>query len=246
MFELTLSIKLEKQKFLLDFKKKLTSELGENFATIISHNDEGRCHLAIACEQGKKEYIKAKVLSGVLEIILSAYKFEYFKDMLFSQSSSLMSMPFLKAISIFDADSDYEIIKREINLSGEILIDSFFHFRLQGLKDRWEKTAIIILKNGIIQSETAMIEVIKYLTSSSENYSLVANVELSQKKLEIKNYSGTKSYLASSDGMSKFLSEIIALNPLKINLRLSYELDENNKICKILNDIFGEKIYMQN
>jgi len=46
--------------------------------------------------------------------------------------------------------------------------------------------------------------------------------------------------------MAKFLSEIISLNPLKINLTLSYEIDENNKICKILNDIFGEKIYMQN
>ena len=246
MFELTLSIKLEKQKFLLDFQKKLANELGENFATIISHNDEGRCHLAIACEQSKKEYIKAKVLSGVLEIILSAYKFEYFKEALFFESSNFMSMPFLKAISIFDADSDYEIIKKEIILSGEILIDSFFHFKLQGLKDRWEKTAIIILKNGIVHSESAMIEVIKYLTSCSENYSLVANVELSHDKFEIKNYNETKIYVASNEGMAKFLSEIISLNPLKINLTLSYEIDENNKICKILNDIFGEKIYMQN
>lgn len=245
MFELTLSINLEKQQYLLDFKKKLLAELGEDFATIISHNDDGRCFVAIACDDLKKAYLKAKIVSGILDIIVSAYKFEFFKSAFSPLPESIIILPFLKAISIFDKDSDFEVIKSEINVSNEILIDSFFSFRLQGLKTRWQKTAGIIKHNNIISSDEAMIEVIKYLSLSSENYSLIANVSISESGLEIKNYSGKQRFSSENSGVSKFLTEIIALNPLKINVIRDFELDKENKVYNILSDIFGEKIYLQ-
>lgn len=246
MFELTLSISIDKQKNLLDFQKKLIEENGDFLDVIVSHNANGRTFLAMAVEDSKKEYLKAKVLDGVLNIIVSIYKYNFFKDLLLCTSSSVMIKPFLKAISIFDADSDLEIIKKEISFEGEILIDSFFYFKLQTLKVRWEKTASIILKNAITQSDSAMMQVIRYLSESSENFTLIANVKVSDKRLIIKNYKGTKSYSASQDGLAKFLTEIISLNPLKINLTRAFEINEQNKACEILNEIFGEKIYIQN
>ena len=48
MFELTLSIKLDKQKFLIEFQKKLSNELDKNFASIVSHIDGGKYCLAIS------------------------------------------------------------------------------------------------------------------------------------------------------------------------------------------------------
>lgn len=245
MFELTLSINLDNQKYLLDFKKRLSKELGKDFATIISHNDDGRCFLAIACENAKKEYLKAKIISGILEIIVVAYKFEFFKQIFLPLSDSIIILPFLKAISIFDKDSDFEVIKSEINMSNEILIDRFFSFRLQSLKARWEKTANIIKQNNIINSEEAMSEVIKYLLLSSENYSLIVTATISDNRLELQSFNGKQMFSCKKTGISGFLTEIISLNPLKINIIRDFELDKENKIYEILNDIFGEKIYLQ-
>lgn len=246
MFELTLSISMTKQKYLLNLQKKLIEEAGEQFGIIVCHNFSGRSCLAIATDDSKKEYLKAKVLNGILDIIISEYKYSYFKEQLLIDSSSLLIKPFLKAISIFDADSDFEIIKREIDLSGEVLIDSFFYFKLQGLRQRWEKTANVILKNGIANSESSMVQVIKYLTDSSENFTLVANVKVGEKRLQIKNYQGIMNFKNTEDGLAKFLTEIISLNPLKINLTKNFIENDQSKICELLSEIFGEKIYIQN
>jgi len=246
MFELTLSIDLGKQKYLYDFQKKLTKDLDDQYAVLVCHNENGRSYLAIAVSDNKKEYLKAKVLCGITDIIVNVYKYNYFKEKIAAFSSNLLTLPFLRAISIFDADSDYEIIKKEIVFDGEILIDSFFYFKLQFLQNRWAKTAEIIFKNGISESESSMIQILKYLTENCENFTLVANVFLSENKLKIKNFKGIKHYKNDKNGASKFLTEIISLNPLKINLTKDFDEFEKNKIFEILSEIFGEKIYIQN
>jgi len=117
---------------------------------------------------------------------------------------------------------------------------------LQNLKQRWQKTADIIIKNGITQSESSMIQVIKYLAGVSENFSLVATVEIFEDKIKLKNYQGTKSFKNQTEGLSKFFSEIIALNPQRINLIKKADDDLLGKAHQILTEIFGEKIYLQN
>lgn len=246
MFELTLSITIDKQKYLIDLQKKLLKDIKDDSFVAVCHNVNGRCFLAVASNGIKKEYIKAKILEGINNIIINEYKYNFFSDNLMSKLDSIVANPFLKAISIFDADSDYEIIKNEINLSGEVLIDSFFYFKLQPLKQRWEKTANIILRNGILQSESSMIQVIKYLADASENFVLVANIKIAENKLQLKNYKSVKSFKTNSEGISKFLTELISLNPLKINLSRDIDECEKSYVFDILNEIFGEKIYIEN
>ena len=246
MFELTLSIPIEKQKYLLNFQKKLTDDINGNVALCISHNHDGRNYLALAVDGKNKEFLKSQVLDCVLDVIINEYKYNFFKDSLSSLSADVMMNPFLKAISIFDADCDLEVIRQEIDLSGEVVIDSFFYFKLSALKQRWQKTADVIIKNGIIQSDSAMIQVIKYLVDSAENFSLVASVKIGKKQLKIKNYKGSMKFKANQEGVSKFLTEIIGLNPIKINLIKNFDEEKHCKTYEILKEIFGEKIYLQN
>ena len=177
MFELTLSIDIDNQKFLNIFYKKLTNECMDILEAIVCHNNNGRTFLAVAVNDSKKEILKTKILAGIVDIIVDAYKYEYFKHQLSTESDNALFEPFLKAITIFDKDSDFEVIKNEINLSGEILIDSFFYFRLQAIRSRWEKTASIIIKNGIAKSQSSMIQVIKFLVESSYFYCVLGLTE---------------------------------------------------------------------
>ena len=61
-----------------------------------------------------------------------------------------------------------------------------------------------------------------------------------------KQIKSKKVFKATSTGMSNFLSEIVTLNPLKINLKIS----KSNKNAELLRDylqnIFDEKIYLMN
>ncbi len=246
MFELTLSIDIAKQKYLHEFYKILENDLSKQQIVMASHNENKRAYLAIAIDDTKKEYLKAKVLEFITKIVVNAYKYEFFKEKLERLGTSMLFLPFLKAISIFDADTDYEVVKKEISFSGEILIDSLFYFKLAPLKNRWEKTAEIIIRNNVVGSEESMLCVLKYLTETSENFSLVANVCLSSDNLQIKNYKGTKNFKTTKEGIEKFFTEIISLNPLKINLTSEFGDENESKPFKILSDIFGEKIYIKN
>ena len=125
------------------------------------------------------------------------------------------------------------------------MVDSFFYFKLQILKNRWTKTISIINQNQVLYSLESMIEVLKYLTLSSDNYLITANVTVGKKQIKVKQYSGTKSFKRDFEGCSNFLTEMIRLNPVKINIK-KHEIENDDNMVKILNDIFLDKIYYLN
>ena len=59
-------------------------------------------------------------------------------------------------------------------------------------------------------------------------------------KLKIKHYSNTKNYKNNFSGLSDFLTEMIELNPAKINIRNKSEDDK--ELVHMLEKIFYDKI----
>ena len=173
------------------------------------------------------------------------YKYEFFKERLGVLDKSIIFDSFLKAITVFDAGLDKEIIKNETVFSGEILVDSLYYFKLEPLRERWRRTSEIILQNQILQSSSSMLEVIGYLTSNCEHKTMLADVLVTKKQIRVKNVSKLKIYERDFAGLSKFLTEIVELNPSKINLRLK-NISNEEDITKILNKIFIDKIYLIN
>lgn len=242
MFELMVSITQDKQQSLFSLYKKLEGEIKKDGGIIAEHNYQKRSSLAIAVPKSKKEYYKSKILDHIVFIITNEYKFGYYKEHLEPTCECVVCEAFLKAISIFDSELDREYIKSQIEFSGEILVDSFYHFKLQKLTERWKKTASIINQNQILSSQSSMIGVLKYLTMSSENLSVSAEVSLSKKQIKMKGFAVSKCFKRSFEGHSSFLTEIVRLNPVKIDLKLAPGAEEDD-ISSLLKQIFADKIY---
>ena len=246
MFELTLSTTIDKQTYICEIFKKLSQEIKQDSGIIIKQNSNGRAYLALAVDDSKKDYYKAKILDHILFMIIDDYKYNYYKDSLNSNEDSVVYKAFLKAISIFDAETDKDIIKSQLQFSGEILIDSFFYFKLQLLRARWERTVSIITQNNIIQSTSSMIDILKYLTAVSDSGIVLANVCFCDKQIILKTYEGTKKYNRKFIGLSNFLEEIVRLNPSKINVKTNKNKENILDTNEILINIFGDKIYLLN
>lgn len=245
MFELSISTTQNKQQYINELYKKLKTEIKIDKGLIIKQNSYGRVFVSIAVPEIKKEYYKSKIMDYIIFMIIDDYKFNFFKENLQLVEQNIISQSFLKAISLFDSEMDSEIIKQHIELKNEILVDSFFYFKLQELKNRWIKTASIINQNQVLYSTDSMIEVLKYLTLSSDNYLITANVILGKKQIKVQQYSGTKRFKRDFEGCSNFLTEIVRLNPVKINLK-KLEIENDDLLLKILNDIFSDKVYYLN
>ncbi len=246
MFELTLSTTIDKQCYIQELFKKLSSEIKRDFGILTKHISGGRISLAIAVNFEKKEYYKSKILDYLLFVIIDDYKYNFYKDNLKVMEENLIYKSFLKAISIFDAEIDKEIIKSELVLSGEILIDSYYYFKLQPLQERWKRTAGIINQNNILSSTNSMIEILKYLTAVSENQLFKADIIVGKSKTHITSFLGEKHYQNDFCGFSDMLTEIVRLNPAKINLKISKNCSNFEKTYDALSKIFVDKIYIQN
>ena len=241
MFELSISTTIDKQHYIQELYEKLKDEIKSEYGIAVKFNYCGRSYFSIAVSEKKKEYYK----SNIIFMIIDDYKFNFFKDNLLLLEKNIVSQSFLKAISIFDSEIDGEFIKKQIDAKKEILVDSLYYFKLRSLKEKWQKTALIINQNQILYSTESMIEVLKYLTMSSENFLVTADILIEKKQIKVKKYTNYKCFKKDFEGYSNFLTELVRLNPIKINLK-SNEIDENEKIVDLLNKIFTDKVYLIN
>lgn len=246
MFELTVSTSVDKQKYTLQLFKKLEAEIKKDGGITAIQNFGGRSSVAMAVPMRKKEYYKSKVLEHVTNMIIDDYKYNFYKDNIVLNDNNVVFECFLKAISIFDSEADKEFIKNQIELSGEILVDSFYFFKLAPLRTRWKRTADIINQNQILQSKNSMLEVLRYLITMSENFAMETHIVVSKNQIHLKTLKANKSFKRSFDGLSNFLTEIVKLNPARINLTNSDETDSDDEIKEMLIKIFNDKIYLSN
>ena len=242
MFELSISTTIDKQKYISDLHKKLFLEVKRDGGIAIKQNYRKRSYFALAVPETKKEYYKSKLLEHIIFMIIDDYKFNFFKENLNLVETGLIVEPFLKAISIFDAEIDKDVIKTQVDLSGEVLVDSLFYFKLQMLLRRWQKTTDIINQNQILASNSSMIEVLKYLTRMSDNLVLSTEIYIGKRQLKINSLSTAKCFKRDNGGSSNFLTEIVRLNPSKIKLKIG--TNENDEVFEILSQIFDDKIYV--
>lgn len=243
MFELTLCLCFERQKYISNFYKTMFSTVKADGGIIIKHNSNGKSFLSIAVSESKKEYLKAKVLDFVTKIIEEDFKYNFFKSNIDISQSNNLTEAFFRAITSFDTDFDREIIMSCLELSNEIVVESLFYFKLQGLRARWQKTAEIISKNLIMNNENSISEVLRYLCGVSENNSVLVDLSFTEKQIEMKNFLCKKRFKKDQKGISKMFEEIIKLNPTKINIKDIDESIEQNEITSVLLKVFNDKIY---
>ena len=243
MFELTLCLAFERQKYFSQFYKSMIDYIKKDDGIIVKHNSGGKSYLSIAVNDDKREYIKSRVLEFITFVIEDDFKYNFFKDRLDVKNQELLTEAFFKAISCFDLDLDREIISQSIEFSSEIVIESLFYFKLQGLVGRWEKTAEIINQNLIMNNDNSMSEVLRYLCAVSNNNTVFVDVILTNKQIELKNLIYHKKFKNTNEGISKMFVEIIGLNPLKINIKEKENVSEIADIKTTLLKVFSDKIY---
>lgn len=238
MFELTISTAQADGEYISNFYKKFKDEIKQNSCLIEKINCFNRSYLTFAIKKELKDYFISKILDEIVFIIIDRYKTKFFEERLNTDNQNVLFQSFLKSISIFDSDIDRDCIVKNIEFSGHILIDSLYHFKLQDLRNRWQKTIDMILLNGIHKQNSSMIDIMKYLTTMSENTVQNAEVELIDENLKIKFFEKIKNYKNDFSGLSNFLTEMIELNPARIVIKNSDGSGEEvvSMLCKIFHN----------
>ncbi len=245
MFELTVSTSIDRERYIKELFDELSLEIKKIKGLAVKQNYDGRSYFSLAVPEKSKDYFKSKVLNFFVYMISDDYKYNYYKENLISNDTDLLCDSFIKAISLFDAEIDAEIIKDQIDLSGEILVDSYYYFKLNMLKKRWTKTAEVINQNQILNNHLSMVEVLKYLTQASENNVFLAEIIITKKTIKLSCLNIKKTFKRNFQGQSNFFVELISKNPAKIKIKLTANQGKDG-LVEMLNEIYEDKIYYVN
>lgn len=239
MWEFSLNLKAENMDLAKQIYYSLFKYIKENKGVITLHEDDSFVRIIVAVDHTCTEKLKSLIASCIIEIICNNFKLSFLnKNLILPDHDKLGMTAFKKALLNFDKETDKFIIKKNLDLSKDIFLESFYQFKLKSLKEKWAELVALSNENReYLVSSDSFIDLLKFL---------VDNLDICENEISIvKESEGYRIF--SSDNIpeeNKLLTEelvvssVIDLSPQRINLYFN----ETSKAITLLEKIFEERI----
>lgn len=203
--------------------------------------------ILIAMPVAQKNSFNNLIKEKIAETILIHFKKDYILSRLdFNFEPTPNMQIFLKALVVFDSDTDKAIITKRLDFENNLVVNSFIHFKLSFLKRKWDELVSLANDNVLyLLSQDSFSELIKFLISNLEYRYYAVNIFSKQdcyllcdtKGEAIKDFLIEKSVLHDD---SALLVNLVALNPEKIIIHNSVFLKD--KLLKTLYEFFSNRV----
>lgn len=239
MWEISLNIKSENKQIAdkINFSLKEYLDIIGGFVTL--HEENEYIRVLIGVDEDKEEMTKMAITSCVIDIICNDFKLKYLNDYLFLPSQDKIGMyAFKKALLNFDKETDKFIIKKNLVLEKDLFLESFYHFKLKTLQNKWSELVALSNENrDYLLTNESFIDLLKFL---------VDNLDICEDEISIvKEGGGYRIYTDEekllTDGLlneESVVSSVIDLSPQRINLYFN----ESSSAIDLLEQIFEERI----
>lgn len=247
MWEFSLIYPAELNNYFVSLQKKiqlkLKNELG--LCTIINNN------LVVACTQKFSIHIIRLIKDSICFVILNYYKANFLLEKLHNyELLQSYTSALLQALINFDKEEDKKIILKNLVLFDSLYLDSFFSFKCEELKTKWQEMCNLTNDNSLfLQDETMLVELLKFFNKSSKT-SKEITINIKNQSLVLKNDKNKliKLYYPLYQNNFSFsqivVSNIIEQNPQVVKVKNSKNVDVF--LLDILSKIFGNNLELIN
>ncbi|MBR2974140.1 MAG: hypothetical protein IKC47_00135 [Clostridia bacterium] len=139
-----------------------------------------RSRFAIACNKLYAAAIKSQSEECLLNALTLGYKNKYIRNALAVSHSGLLVDTLINTMCIFDAKYDRYLIKKTLDISGEVCIDGYYNFRMKKLKQKWDELVEVVKNNNALLADDALIKeflcyLMDFLPNTDGNLSVVVD-----------------------------------------------------------------------
>lgn len=244
MFEFTISGSSDRNT--IDYTYTLLKPAVEGFNGIIVMTEEGCIKsVCLAVDNKNVFYIKSAILDAISDSIISVYKHEFLAENIsICIRNNIAKDSFIKALVVFDRQTDKDLIIKSLVLDDNINIDSFYSFRLHELKQRWTDICNIVNESvPVLLKDKSVAELTRYFINGTENKTNEIHLFISKNNINLTIDNKPSDLIFNSeDCASDIVSEIISLCPNKILVHGN--LDNFKELKNTLNSVFMDKIYV--
>lgn len=227
----------------MHFFKRL-EEIQDSLKNIVILNREETIEIGFSIRRNSQNVIK-KIEEILAHTILVFYKSNFiYKNISLPEGMEQYKNILSKSLAVFDRASEIEEIKEKICLGDKLYVESFYIFKLQSFRLRWEEICNLFLDNiESLQLAETFNELLRYLIFSTE---------CSDSEVYI-NETPNQIFLVSKDGSNlidpinrsvnyvmEVVSELIILAPKGIVLKKN--TFEDSDLIETLIKLFQEKV----
>ncbi len=238
MWEFSLNVKAENFSIANTLYNSLKNSISQMNGVITSNEEHGYISILVAVDKIYKDKAKFLISSCIIEIICNIFKSKFLDNyLIFPRQDKIGMLAFKKALLNFDKETDKYIISKSLELKKDFFLESFYHFRLHSLQEKWAELVSLSNENSdyLISSES-FIDLLKFL---------VDNLDICEDEISVvkegesyKIYSPNSQYQNKTFSEESIVSYVIDLSPQKINLYFK----ESSSAINLLERLFEERI----
>lgn len=243
MWEISLNIKAENIAIANILYKSLSKAMQEMNGIITIDENKNYVSILVGVNEKFKEQSKMLITSCIIELICTNFKMAFLdKFLIFPRKDKIGMLAFKKALLNFDKETDKYIVKKYLVLEHDLFLESFYHFKLKPLQEKWAELVSLSNENSdYLISSDSFIDLLKFL---------VDNLDICEDEISVvKEDDGYKIFtLDQGQYQNKIFNEesivssVIDLSPQKINLYFN----ETSSAINLLERIFEERITVNN
>lgn len=236
MWELSIAVSCKNLDIAKFIYQTLKAQCAKMSGVVTCYEEFENFYILFGCPESEQQKACVEIEKCIIKVICNFYKEQFLTENLRLPTHENISVTaFKKALISFDKETDIYYISKNLTLQKNLHLDSFYFFKLKGLRDKWQELIALANENSdYLVSNEAFYDLLKFL---------IDNLEICEDEINV--FENENGYLLQSqsenfENLSKesLVSSLIELSPKKINLFC--RSDDNT--AGFLTKIFEERV----
>ena len=246
MFEFSIVLLEEHSSSAKKIYRDIKDSISVFGGVVTSFLEEGKIHIVVGCEDIEKPRISFFICDAIAEVITTHFKKQFIDSRLHLPIHNKLNLDALKkALVAFDRETDRYIVSHNLKLNKSIYVESFYEFKLQKLRLKWNELIKLANENaGYLLCNDTFIDLLKFLIDNIEISSNIINVIKEEQRFKICDENFNEIEMEErkecEDNEAFLITSLINLSPKRIFVYC--DLDENSSALTLISQVFQDRV----
>jgi len=198
-----------------------------------------------ASDESISNICKSKIKKCISTYIIDVYKYDYFIQKI-GHKNNLISQAYIKALTLYDVDTDLALLNSSFDLDKQFYIDSFIKFKMFDISRMWQELCDLITSNINYLNPDMMIDVMRQFISTFDTSITTLKIIMEHDKFVLYKIDKNSAPIKLQDKAQAIdiVNYTLLSNPSHIEIYGN--TSENFSIVKLLKQLYDDKVELMN
>lgn len=209
---------------------------------LTSFADKHFTYLLFASDDSIKQLCKAKIKKCINTYIIDIHKYNYFTKKILRGNNSLLNQAYIKALTLYDVDTDMALLNASFDVEKQFYIDSFIQFKMSDLIRMWQELCDLITSNINYLNNDMMLDVMRGFINTFDSSHVTLKIIMNSDTFELYKIDKNKPPIKLKDKAPAIdiVNYTLLSNPKHIEIYGN--TNENFSMISLLKSLYDDKV----